>query len=398
MSAPSKTRNDVRIFIEEFPNYEVSMDGKVYRVTDGSEVTGSPHINTGYREVCLRGTDDFGNFKERTCAIHRLVAQAFIENPNNYDKVDHITRDKTNNDMDNLRWLSDSENSANVGKRSGTSSIFKGVTWFKRDNKWKANITCNGKTYRLGNFEIEEDAAHAYDQKATELFGDIAFRNFLPDGTMNPALNNIVRRTEPEPEKIAPVDVQYKYADDYPGYKIYEDGTIQNDETGFIYKAIPLSGYNVVSIRILGVPSQPKVHRMVAAAFVPNPKKLDFVCHMDNDPYNNHASNLRWLSHLGVSGIRSKSKNNTSGYVGVCDNHQGRWTARIGYNGHKHAIGTYDTAIEAATAYDLVALFLRGVGLTNINFQESIPVFQGLEETYQLNGDDYFAKYRHFLV
>ena len=42
--------------------------------------------------------------------IHRLVAEAYIPNPNNYDTVDHIDFDKTNNCVNNLQWMSRSEN------------------------------------------------------------------------------------------------------------------------------------------------------------------------------------------------------------------------------------------------------------------------------------------------
>lgn len=48
--------------------------------------------------------------------IHRLVAEAYLPNPNNYDTVDHIDGDKTNNCVNNLQWMDAKDNT-----RKGTS-------------------------------------------------------------------------------------------------------------------------------------------------------------------------------------------------------------------------------------------------------------------------------------
>ena len=49
--------------------------------------------------------------------IHKLIADAFLENTNNHRYIDHIDRDKTNNDVSNLRWCSASDNTRNLAGR-----------------------------------------------------------------------------------------------------------------------------------------------------------------------------------------------------------------------------------------------------------------------------------------
>lgn len=91
--------------------------------------------------------------------------------------VDHRDGNGCNNTRENLRVCTQSENLMNTRKRENTSSIYKGVYFHKLAGKWQARIAISGKRIELGLFELEADAARAYNARAIELFGEFCSLN-----------------------------------------------------------------------------------------------------------------------------------------------------------------------------------------------------------------------------
>jgi hypothetical protein len=93
--------------------------------------------------------------------------------------VDHRNRNPLDNRRANLRLATHSQNMQNrekIGKK--TTSRFKGVSFDKKKNLWRADICYRGKIIFLGYFENEIDAARAYDAAAKKYHGEFARLNF----------------------------------------------------------------------------------------------------------------------------------------------------------------------------------------------------------------------------
>ena len=91
--------------------------------------------------------------------------------------VDHINRNSLDNRKANLRPVTAMQNTWNT-KRKGGTSRFKGVTWNKREKKWKVQLAHKWKSIHLGLFTDEIEAAKTYDEAAKKYRGEFAVLNF----------------------------------------------------------------------------------------------------------------------------------------------------------------------------------------------------------------------------
>ena len=111
--------------------------------------------------------------KRRLVLMHRAILC-----PPKEKDVDHKDRNGLNNQRDNLRVATQTQNNQNARSHQGTTSQFKGVHWFKATKRWQSQIKYNGKKIHNGFFLSEIEAAHAYDRAAMKYFGEFARLNF----------------------------------------------------------------------------------------------------------------------------------------------------------------------------------------------------------------------------
>lgn len=152
--------------VPEYEQYEISNLGKV-RSKKSMKVLRPFSRNGGYQTItlCKKG-------KTKHFAVHRLVAQLFIPNPDNKPQVNHINGCKLINTACNLEWVSCSENHIHayktglkdpskcgpkIGNNKGSSSKYMYVTHFKneREDKYQATLTEKGFT-RSKSFSVKK--------------------------------------------------------------------------------------------------------------------------------------------------------------------------------------------------------------------------------------------------
>ena len=91
--------------IQDFNDYLVYDDGRVFSKLSNKFLKPQKNKYTGYYQIFL-----CKNGIKKRFSIHRLVALHYIPNPENKSDVDHIDGDKTNNNVNNLRWTTNQEN------------------------------------------------------------------------------------------------------------------------------------------------------------------------------------------------------------------------------------------------------------------------------------------------
>ena len=99
--------------LEINPKYIISNKGFVISLVGKFHLLHTRKDKNGYIQYYIR---DINTGKRRDYKAHRLVAEAFIDNPSNYKCVNHIDGNKINNHIENLEWCTHSQNNIHAYK------------------------------------------------------------------------------------------------------------------------------------------------------------------------------------------------------------------------------------------------------------------------------------------
>jgi hypothetical protein len=107
---------------------------------------------------------------------YRLHRIAYFYKTGSWPKgqIDHINGIRSDNRFCNLRDVSQNQNMSNSKKHKDNLSGYKGVSWHKKDKKWRCRICFNGKHIFIGNFNTKEEAHESYKKAAVQFFGEFA--------------------------------------------------------------------------------------------------------------------------------------------------------------------------------------------------------------------------------
>lgn len=144
--------------IKQYENYSINEFGEIRN--DQTQKLKTTYINkeNGYVYVDL-----WKDNKSRKCAVHKLIAEAFIPNPLNKPTVDHKDGNRTNNAISNLRWATYSEQNSRFNEVGVRSQKIK-VTHYREERKRRGG----GHVQWLGvdmvlYFDRISDAAKHFD-------------------------------------------------------------------------------------------------------------------------------------------------------------------------------------------------------------------------------------------
>lgn len=154
--------------VEQFLKYDFETGILTWKVARGNRRADTPagYVNPdGYIAINLNG---------RLIKAHRLAWLLHTRvDPGDLD-IDHINGIKSDNRAENLRVASRRQNLWNKGKDRTNTSGYKGVSYQKYRNKWRASIRRYGRLVHLGYFDDPELAHMAYCKAAAELHGEFA--------------------------------------------------------------------------------------------------------------------------------------------------------------------------------------------------------------------------------
>lgn len=136
--------------------YLINSKGEIFSLIGGKLKKRKTSISKLGYENCILFKDN----KAKSYLVHRLVAFAFIKNPDElkFNQINHKDYNRLNNSVENLEWSNSNENNKHRCFNILKTSIYSNIYFHRYAKKWYASITINKKKIYIGSFINEIDA------------------------------------------------------------------------------------------------------------------------------------------------------------------------------------------------------------------------------------------------
>jgi hypothetical protein len=256
------------ILDEKETKYQVSNRGKVKNAKFNKLMSQFTNAN-GHVFCCL-----YENKKQHNPYVHRLMAEAFLENPDpeNFNIVNHKDGNKSNNVIENLEWGDQSYNVKHAYETVGNKGNQREIIQY--DGPEKKNI--------VARFNTVGDAANHFNIARQNLSLVLNGKHTIKNIYIEYAVD---KKTIHDKEDFEPIK-------DFPDYLVHRDSRIYSTKMNQFISFQVSNGYHTVlfgTTRIL-------VQQLMAKQFLPNPENRIQVNHKDGNKFNNHIDNLEWAT------------------------------------------------------------------------------------------------------
>jgi hypothetical protein len=316
--------------IEGYNNYEVSSFGNVRNKNTGRILKASS--KGGYYSVGL------SNIKTKSYSVHQLLAKAFILNPEKKPQVNHKDKNGLNNNLNNLEWVNNRENSIH------------------RSNGVKQTTNQNLEIYKIDKYTDEIiEKYNSIEEAAKSILCNTELKFSNVRSAISMVINNKqitaygykwkkVEQNNLEYEEWREIIINNEKIKDYYvsslGRFKNKKGVIMSNykphHSGYIYLRVNIQKY--------------ALHRLVAQTFIPNLENKPFVNHIDGNKLNNSVNNLEWCT---------CSENNLHNFkIGL---NKGHTRKIIQYNLEMNEINRFNSIKEASKELNISLSCIKDV-------------------------------------
>jgi hypothetical protein len=338
--------------IESFENYEVSTLGRV-KNTNSNKLMKSTSKG-GYFGISLVNIFGRKNFK-----IHRLVALAFIPNPENKTDVNHMDKNKHNNNISNLEWNTRAENNLH-----GKLNVI--ITTNKNKPVNRIDKNTNEILEKYNSIELAAEWVFSLGLTKTIHNGRNSIGNVI-SGLSNTAYGfrwELENSNQNLGDEIWKQIIIENIINCEKEYFVSSLGRFKNS-SGIImdnYK-VNENGY----IRIFIYNKTYTLHRLIAFTFLKNSENKDQVNHIDGNKLNNCVNNLEWVTNQENQIHKFK--------IGLGNNYTRKITQ---YDLEMNKIKDFNSIVEASKTLNIGKSNIGGV-LTNNRKTAGGFIFKYLE-------------------